>query len=286
MAYKGLQKIISSCDIPDTSITSPYQSIAVRFEKKNCNITSQAKVALYAWWSLIKYVVVNYPNNANGSPSVPAAPQFIRMATGNTTAFACTYDFCDSMPKGIMACIFNDIKLLASGWAKDPKAKSGYAPPGKQMKKLEYACSNTGGANIAEATYKAIEQCPATDPTSTAGYSMNFLRIKNYKLSQQDALKQAIEKWWGELGEKGLGDDTTFHDNSGIKSFANMAYDQADKFACAVQNCQQSGETLVACQYSPVIADGNKIYETGKVCSGCKKLNPARKCSNPAGLCE
>ncbi|KAL6724604.1 hypothetical protein Aduo_019477 [Ancylostoma duodenale] len=176
-------------------------------------------------------------------------------------------------------------RLLASGWAKDPKAKSGYAPPAKHMKKLEYDCPSTG-TNVAAETYNAIKSCPPADPNATPGYSMNFLRINNYNFSQQDALKQAIKKWWGELGEKGLGDDTTFHDNSGIKSFANMAYDQADKFACAVQNCQQSGQTLVACQYNAVIHADDKIYETGKVCSGCRRLKPTRKCSHPAGLCE
>ncbi|EPB78696.1 SCP-like protein [Ancylostoma ceylanicum] len=82
-------------------------------------------------------------------------------------------------------------KLLASGWAKDPKSKSGYAPPGKQMKALEYDCSNATGTSVAEQTYKAIENCQQTGtPNATPGYSMNFLRINDHKISEQDALKQ------------------------------------------------------------------------------------------------
>ncbi|EYB96383.1 hypothetical protein Y032_0151g2841 [Ancylostoma ceylanicum] len=145
-------------------------------------------------------------------------------------------------------------KLLASGWAKDPKSKSGYAPPGKQMKALEYDCSNATGTSVAEQTYKAIENCQQTGtPNATPGYSMNFLRINDHKISEQDALKQAIKTWWGELEKKGLGSDTTFHDNSGITSFANMANDQVDKVACAVRNCQRTGQTLVMCQYNSYV---------------------------------
>ncbi|KIH60391.1 hypothetical protein ANCDUO_09361 [Ancylostoma duodenale] len=212
------------------------------------------------------------------------------MATATTPAFACTYNFCNNMPKGIMVCIYDDRtanvsianriiyqpaadksqtcdacskncteylckvihtpvtlnttcaddkltqdsnnaalwmhnyyrRLLASGWAKDKKSKSGYAPPGKQMKKLEYDCSSTG-TNIAAETYKAIESCPSTGtPQASAGHSMNFWRIGDYRLSEQDALEQ-------------------------------MANDQADKVVCAVRNCQQSGQTLVVCQYNAYV---------------------------------
>ncbi|RCN28075.1 hypothetical protein ANCCAN_26186, partial [Ancylostoma caninum] len=79
MAYKGLQTIISSCDIPRDSVTKPYQSMQVGFDKKNCNITSQTKIVLYAWWSQIKRVTVNYPPALNGSPSVPSNESFIRV---------------------------------------------------------------------------------------------------------------------------------------------------------------------------------------------------------------
>ncbi|KAL6724605.1 hypothetical protein Aduo_019478 [Ancylostoma duodenale] len=297
MAYESLKSLMSSCEVPRDSISFPYQTMQVRFQRKNCNITSQTKIILYGWWEQIKNETVRYLGNNNDEPSIPTALQFAVMATATTPAFACTYNFCNNMPKGIMVCIYDDRtanvsianriiyqpaadksqtcdacskncteylckvihtpvtlnttcaddkltqdsnnaalwmhnyyrRLLASGWAKDKKSKSGYAPPGKQMKKLEYDCSST---------------------------------------------------------EKGLGSDTTYHDNSGITKFANMANDQADKVVCAVRNCQQSGQTLVVCQYNAMITEGEKIYETGKVCSGCRKLNPTRKCSDPAGLCE
>ncbi|EYB96393.1 hypothetical protein Y032_0151g2844 [Ancylostoma ceylanicum] len=174
-------------------------------------------------------------------------------------------------------------KLLASGWAKDKKSKSGFALPGKKMLALTYDCA-PGTDNGANKTYALIEKCPKTDPSPTPGYSLNFLRLKNYTVSEQDALKHAIKTWWGELEKTGLGSNTTFKENSGITSFANMAHDETDKFACAVQNCKQNGETLVACQYSQKVDEGDPIYVTGKVCSGCKNLN--KKCSNPQGLCE
>ncbi|EYB96400.1 hypothetical protein Y032_0151g2847 [Ancylostoma ceylanicum] len=174
-------------------------------------------------------------------------------------------------------------KLLASGWAKDKKSESGYAPTAKKMLALTYDCDPAGN-NGAKETYALIDSCPRKDPQPTNGYSLNFLRLKNYTVSEQDALKHAIKTWWGELEKTGLGSDTTFKENSGITSFANMAHDETDKVACAVKNCKQNGDTLVACQYSQPITDGNHIYETGKVCSGCRKLNT--KCSNPQGLCE
>ncbi|KAL6724600.1 hypothetical protein Aduo_019473 [Ancylostoma duodenale] len=175
-------------------------------------------------------------------------------------------------------------KLLASGWAKDPKSKGGYATTAKQMLELNYDwCS--GGTSGATKTYDLIKGCPQDNPKATSGYSLNFLRIQNYTVSEQDALEHAIKTWWGQLETAGLGSDTMFNGDPGISSFANMAFDQAEKVACAVKTCTVQGQTLIACQYSPGITNGNKIYEKGDVCSGCNKLTPSRKCSNPRGLC-
>ncbi|EPB70430.1 SCP-like protein [Ancylostoma ceylanicum] len=173
--------------------------------------------------------------------------------------------------------------LLASGWAKDKKSNSGYAKTAKQMRALEYDCGNATNPNGATNTYNLIKDCPRVNPTATNGYSLNFLRIDDYQISEQDALERAIKTWWGQLETMGLGSDTMFNENSGITNFANMAYDQAEKVACAVQNCAKYGDTLVACQYNKAIQSGDKIYETGKVCSGCKAIR--KTCSNPRGLC-
>ncbi|KAL6724603.1 hypothetical protein Aduo_019476 [Ancylostoma duodenale] len=173
-------------------------------------------------------------------------------------------------------------KLLASGWAKDPKSTGGYAATAKQMLELEYDCAS-GGSNGAKETYDLIKNCSLTDPKATNGYSLNFKRIQDYTISEQDALEQAIKEWWGQLGTKGLGSSTMFDENSGITNFANMAFDKAEKVACAVKTCTVQGQTLVACQYNQAITSGEKIYETGDVCSGCTKLG--KKCSNPRGLC-
>ncbi|RCN27534.1 hypothetical protein ANCCAN_26731 [Ancylostoma caninum] len=284
MAYKSLKSLMSTCDVPFLSISPPYQTMEARFQKKECNITSQVKILLYGWWKQIKGATVKY---VKGNPSIPTGLQFIVMATATTTGFACTYEFCNNMPNGIIACIYDDRKLLASGWAKDKKSKSGYALTAKKMLKLEYDCAtaSAGNTNGATETYNLIKDCPKSgDPKPSNGYSMNFLRLKNYTISEQEALEQAIKKWWGVLETKGLGSEYTFSDNSEIASFAKMAHDGTEKLACAVQNCKQNGETLVACQYSPAIGDGDKIYETGKVCGGCKALS--KKCSDPAGLCE
>ncbi|KIH47293.1 SCP-like protein [Ancylostoma duodenale] len=176
-------------------------------------------------------------------------------------------------------------KLLASGWAKDPKSTGGYAPTAKKMLELVYDCATASGGDVngANKTYNLIKDCPQDDPKATNGYSLNFKRFQTNPLSKQDALEQAIKEWWGELGAKSLGSDTTCHENSGITNFANMAFDKTEKVACAVQNCMKEGQTLVACQYNKEITNGEKIYETGDVCSGCTKLG--KKCSNPRGLC-
>ncbi|EPB78701.1 SCP-like protein [Ancylostoma ceylanicum] len=170
-------------------------------------------------------------------------------------------------------------KLLASGWAKDPKSKGGYAATAKRMLELTYDC--TGADNLAKKTYALIEGCPGDDPQPSPGYSLNFKRFQNYNVPEQDALEESIKEWWGQLGKTGLGSDTSF--KTEIASFANMANDKAEKMACAVKNCQKEGYTLVACQYSPAMQADEKIYETGAVCGGCKAINKA--CSNPRGLC-
>ncbi|EPB78700.1 SCP-like protein [Ancylostoma ceylanicum] len=171
-------------------------------------------------------------------------------------------------------------KLLASGWAKDPKSNGGYAVTAKQMRELKYDC--TGTNNLAKKTYDLIESCPKSDPQSS-GYSLNFKRFHKHDVPEQEALEEAIKEWWGQLGNTGLGSDTTFRDDAAIANFAKMAYDKAENMACAVKNCQKQGQTLVACQYSSPITNDEKIYETGDVCSGCKAIS--KTCSNPRGLC-
>ncbi|KIH58137.1 SCP-like protein, partial [Ancylostoma duodenale] len=109
-------------------------------------------------------------------------------------------------------------KLLASGWAKDPKSTGGYAATAKQMLELEYDCAS-GGSNGAKETFDLIKNCSLTDPKATNGYSLNFKRIQDYTISEQDALEQ-------------------------------MAFDKAEKVACAVKTCTVQGQTLVACQYN------------------------------------
>ncbi|EYB94279.1 hypothetical protein Y032_0173g397 [Ancylostoma ceylanicum] len=174
-------------------------------------------------------------------------------------------------------------RLLATGWAKD--GKSAYAKPAKKMLELTYDCTAAGGGaqSAAAQTYAAIENCPTADPAPIAGYSMNFKRLKNFTISDTGALEEAITDWWGPLEKIGLGSNLEFSDGSPLTSFANIAFDQTTKFACSVKNCPKIGETLVMCHYNPPITDGEYIYEAGKVCSGCGKLN--KKCSSPPGLC-
>ncbi|KAL6724597.1 hypothetical protein Aduo_019471 [Ancylostoma duodenale] len=170
-------------------------------------------------------------------------------------------------------------RLLATGWAKDGK---GYAPPAKKMLELTYDCTGAA-AGVAAKTYAAIEGCPTTDPQPMGGYSMNFRRLNDYTLSDKDALVQAITDWWSPLKNADLDTNLEFTDGSPLTSFANMAYEVTSKFACSVKNCPNIGKTLVMCQYNPPITDGEKIYEPGKVCSGCRNLG--KKCSDPQGLC-
>ncbi|KIH44600.1 hypothetical protein ANCDUO_25374, partial [Ancylostoma duodenale] len=161
-------------------------------------------------------------------------------------------------------------RLLATGWAKDSK---GYASPAKKMLELTYDCTGAA-AGVAAKTYAAIEGCPTTDPQPMGGYSMNFRRLKDYTLSDKDALVQAITDWWSPLKNADLDTNLEFTDGSPLTSFANMAYEVTSKFACSVKNCPNIGKTLVMCQYNPPITDGEKIYEPGKRNHGCLGRHP------------
>ncbi|KAL6732172.1 hypothetical protein Aduo_002960 [Ancylostoma duodenale] len=71
-------------------------------------------------------------------------------------------------------------------------------------------------------------------------------------------------------------------------AFANMAYEHTTKVGCGVHVCQNTGNIEVQCGYvmNPALTDGDPIYDAGKPCSKCGKLNPAKTCSKLGGLCE
>ncbi|KIH62439.1 SCP-like protein [Ancylostoma duodenale] len=273
LAYRSLQSLMSTCEVPFLSISKPYQTMQVR--------TANVSVA--------NRVIYEAAQNEQGICSACGNNCIRSLCQVNHTPVTlpttCPDDQLMQGSNSEALWMHNYYRrLLASGWAKDTKSESGYALPGKKMLKLEYDCASGGGTNGATKTYDLIKDCPKTDPQATNGYSLNFLRLSNYTISEQEALEQAIKKWWGVLETKGLGSEYTFSENSEIASFAKMAHDETQKVACAVKNCKDKGQTLVACQYTPGIQNDEKIYETGKVCSGCRGLN--KKCSDPAGLCE
>ncbi|KAK6757762.1 hypothetical protein RB195_015528 [Necator americanus] len=167
-------------------------------------------------------------------------------------------------------------RLVATGWAGDPKSK--YAKPAKGMMELKY--EETLEENAKNYLDANANTCPIT-PESADSIGENFWKSNNFTLSQEEAVDKAVEEWFSYLTDIGLGDDLEYanlREDSG-KMFGNVIHDETTKIGCYVKACAKEGVIVVDCRYDPK-ADGN-IFETGKTCSSCGNA----KCSPLGGLC-
>ncbi|RCN45865.1 SCP-like protein [Ancylostoma caninum] len=171
-------------------------------------------------------------------------------------------------------------RLLASGWAKDKQLT--YAKPATAMPKLEYDC------DVEDKIMNTLKDCGGIAATPAGAQTNNFKLFTPYTSTREEALSKVIEDWWSYLEKTGMTDNKYDSNNAGMVTFANMAYDQTTKVGCGVKVCQNTGNIEVQCGYvmNPIITDDDPIYNSGKPCSKCGKLNPAKTCSKLGGLCE
>ncbi|EYC26531.1 hypothetical protein Y032_0010g1207 [Ancylostoma ceylanicum] len=174
-------------------------------------------------------------------------------------------------------------RLLATGWAEDKKIK--YAKPATEMNALVY------DKDLEDDAYNFINpnpnQTPNPCPTAPEGNIGESFWSGNYKVTNEEAVKEAMKVWWGPLESTGLGDNleyTSDRDNGAFKYFANVAHDQTKKVGCAVRTCNDQGITVVDCRYNAAIGGGVDIYKAGKM--PCKPCPSGTACSKLGGLCE
>ncbi|EYB97138.1 hypothetical protein Y032_0143g2413 [Ancylostoma ceylanicum] len=169
-------------------------------------------------------------------------------------------------------------RLVATGWAKDKK--DGYAPTAKDMYALKYTDCQAPDT-IAEDTKAKVTGCPSTAPQADPGRSLNYYYVTKYNIPREQLLQEAISKWMKQLEDVGVGKTNIFDENAGVTYYANMVHDKVEKFACAVDVCDKTGNSAVICQYNAIPTDGDPIYELGKPC----KCTGGRQCSPLQGLC-
>ncbi|KAK6757756.1 hypothetical protein RB195_015525 [Necator americanus] len=167
-------------------------------------------------------------------------------------------------------------RLVATGWAEDPKSK--YAKPAKGV--MELKSEKTLEENAKNYLDVNANTCPLTRE-SAESIGENFWKSNNFTLSQEEAVDKAVEEWFSYLTDIGLGDDIKYANLKGDsgKMFGNVIHDETTKIGCYVRACAKEGVIVVDCRYDPK-ADGN-IFETGKTCSSCGNA----KCSPLGGLC-
>ncbi|EYC12174.1 hypothetical protein Y032_0048g1649 [Ancylostoma ceylanicum] len=172
-------------------------------------------------------------------------------------------------------------RLIATGWAEDPKSL--YAPRASKMNYLKFDCDN-----LAAPMKTAINKCQV--PADTAGQNVHV--INRWDISRQAALEEAITTWYEGLQKGGgIGEDTIYtpemEANKMLKQYATLAYEKIETFGCAVKTCRPQGNTIVACKYNAAPVETDPIYTVGKPCSNCSKNTNNKQCEtdNLKALC-
>ncbi|RCN47188.1 hypothetical protein ANCCAN_06765 [Ancylostoma caninum] len=99
-------------------------------------------------------------------------------------------------------------RQVATGWM--PDKTNGYAPRAKNMLGLvrkilynptekpcrrsllpqAYDCTTN---NIGQNCKTAVDNCPTTKPTATAGYALNYYRVNKYQLTESEILAEVSQ---------------------------------------------------------------------------------------------
>ncbi|RCN47193.1 SCP-like protein [Ancylostoma caninum] len=163
-------------------------------------------------------------------------------------------------------------RLIATGWAEDPK--SIYAPRASKMNYVKFDCDN-----LAAPMKAAINKCQV--PAEAPGQNVHV--VGTWDISRQAALEEAITAWYEGLEKGGgLGEDNTYsaevEANKMLKQYATLANDEVSAVGCAVKTCQAQGNTIVACKYDVQPFLDDPIYTVGKPCSECSKNTNNKQC--------
>ncbi|KIH53012.1 SCP-like protein, partial [Ancylostoma duodenale] len=156
-------------------------------------------------------------------------------------------------------------RLAATGW---DQTNDGYAPRASAMLALNYECGDPkDNNNIGKLTNAMVENCDKKAPPATGGYSLNYYYEQTLQLSREELLEKAITKWADEVSK--VGKDNIYKQDMGFNNFANMMHDKANEITCAVNVCNKSGNSAVACQYKSPPDIDEVIYKIGKPCKDC-----------------
>ncbi|KAL6729130.1 hypothetical protein Aduo_000213 [Ancylostoma duodenale] len=167
--------------------------------------------------------------------------------------------------------------LVATGWA---KSKSGYTPTAKAMNALVYDCDTLG----AEAKYLATD-CTSNSYTSKIGMAVNYHKVKDLTLSEEQVLEKALSTWYSQLENVDLDEKANYDNNVQTRapSFANLVVGDATKLGCSVHTCEPQGFSVAVCEFDGTPTDGFPLYTVDKACSGCAAGKSCHK--GLPGLC-
>ncbi|KAK6757759.1 hypothetical protein RB195_015526 [Necator americanus] len=307
--YGSIQKMIAvknACDPTKTvrnEITTWWNDGAAK-QETNAKVADNDKFSQMAYFETSAVACSYYPcsstqlslvclYNKNGAAN--AVQNLYTETTGTCTCTGCIAYLCPSeftpvkLPSSVCpTCaksteLFREValyshnyyrRLVATGWAEDKKSK--YAKPAKAMMQLQYDKA------LEEKAKKHANKCLTTP--ENAGYAgESFWTSEKYSLSEEEAVKKAVEKWFSYLKNSGLGDDMGYESlkKASGKQLANVIHDKTTSVGCYVKSCAKQGLIVVDCRYSPEA--GGDVYETGKTCSACAKSG--KSCSPAGGLC-
>ncbi|KHJ88497.1 SCP-like protein [Oesophagostomum dentatum] len=90
----------------------------------------------------------------------------------------------------------------------------------------------------------------------------------NTGISETDAAKEVMNRWWSEITAKGISQGSNqFYSNLGISHFAKVAFDINTHVGCGIAKC--SGFYNVVCHYRLVTNEGQQLYKMGYPLKGC-----------------
>ncbi|KAK0413575.1 hypothetical protein QR680_006878 [Steinernema hermaphroditum] len=172
----------------------------------------------------------------------------------------------------------------SSALGREKDGRSGhFAPPAKNMYKLEYDCE------LERMAQNWANRCVYQHSGQNVGENI----FKSSSTAQDDSfVLQATDLWWNELAEKGVSrvspnyKFTRFLASTFVGHYTQMAWARTTKIGCGHARCPTMN--FVVCNYSE---QGNwldeQIYEIGSPCkrdSDCTTFANSR-CSVSEGLC-
>ncbi|KAK6725921.1 hypothetical protein RB195_004317 [Necator americanus] len=135
---------------------------------------------------------------------------------------------------------------VALGQAKD--GAGGNAPKAAKMKTMAYDCEveKTAMNNAKQCVFKHSQ------PNQRKGLGENIFMSSDSGMDKAKAAEQASKAWFGELAEKGVGQNLKLTGglfSRGVGHYTQMVWQETVKLGCYVEAC--SNMCYVVCQYGP-----------------------------------